>query len=506
MSFYPTRILDLSNNIVVLREDSPLERYACLSHCWGPVTDIVKTTKVTLADFKVQIPWDKLTNTFRDAIEICRRIGIFFLWIDSLCIIQDSTADWKEQAGKMGEIYENAYLILAATKAKDSSEGCYSQTEPEFIAETLPSYSDVYVRQVLPPFPTQWTEKRDAKSSVPLLHRAWCYQELRLSRRVLHFCAQEVIWQCQAMRRSESGDNDEDFGKDKSIYDRQTYAVVPYWKLAEKPTLLWYRTVQEYSSLNLTFDSDKMPALAALTQRMEVLRPDDQFLAGLWRKTLLLDMMWKVWPHPRYGRPSGRSAPTWSWASVQGQVMWDKSTEVMLPNVQLGHVQYSSIGPAHMGDITEAKIILYAPLIKAGKMFWRLFEGQNGRYKFPDKEEVDEKTAYDGEDGAVVNDIGIHSFWQDYPINETSDIGSSTDTETFIIPMGCAFEGAHAGICVRRTPGGSTYERFGRVELQHRTGTEWIVTNEGTHRRLEEAGVLSTAILKSLPTRRITLV
>ena len=507
MSFYPTRILDLSNDVVVLREDSPFERYACLSHCWGPVTDIVKTTKATLAEFETQIPWDKLTNTFRDAIDICRRLGIFFLWIDSLCIIQDSTKDWKEQAGKMGDIYENAYVILAATKAKDSSQGCYSQTEPEFIGDALPGYPDIYIRRILPDLPSRWTEKRDTQLSTPLLHRAWCYQEIRLARRVLHFCAQEVIWQCQAMRRSESGDSDEDFGKNKPIYDMLIYDVVPYWKLAEKPTLLWYRTVQEYSGLNLTFESDKMPALAALTQRMEVLRADDQFLAGLWRKTLLFDMLWKVWPQETHGRPATRSIPTWSWASVHGQVMWDTLTETILPNVQLVDVQYSSVGPTYMGDITEAKIILDAPLIKAGKMLWRLCEEQNGRYTFPDKEEVNEQTAPDGDDGSILNDIGIRSFWEDYFIDKTSDIGTSTDTESFIIPMGCVVRGVHAGICVRRDPDGSTYQRFGLVDLQHRIGTEWIMTEDGAHlQQTEKAGVMSTAILESLPTCRITLI
>lgn len=187
--------------------------------------------------------------------------------------------------------------------------------------------------------------------------------------------------------------------------------------------------------------------------------------------------------------------------------MWDTLTETILPNVQLVDVQYSSVGPTYMGDITEAKIILDAPLIKAGKMLWRLCEEQNGRYTFPDKEEVNEQTAPDGDDGSILNDIGIRSFWEDYFIDKTSDIGSSTDTESFIIPMGCVVRGAHAGICVRRDPDGSTYQRFGLVDLQHRIGTEWIMTEDGAHlQQTEEAGVMSTAILESLPTCRITLV
>jgi hypothetical protein len=181
-SFFPRRVLDLCNDLVILREDVRPQRYACLSHCWGSVTNILKTTKATLAEFKCEIPWSKLTKTFQDAIDICRRLGIFFPWIDALCIIQDSAVDWKDQAANMGHIYENAFVVMAATKAQDGSLGCYSQTEPEFNATAIPDYQDLYIRQQLHKFPTRWPEREKTKSSCPLLHRAWCYQEMRLSR------------------------------------------------------------------------------------------------------------------------------------------------------------------------------------------------------------------------------------------------------------------------------------------------------------------------------------
>src|SRR5207248_1550342 len=111
----------------------------------------------------------------------------------------------------------------------------------------------------------------------------------------------------------------------------------------ENPRLLWYRTVQEYSRLKLTFEKDKMPALAALTQRMESMRVGDRFLAGLWEKTLLLDLLWMVWPSPKRGRPSIRRAPTWSWASVQSQVMWDSTLKSTLSSVQLIDIRYITV-------------------------------------------------------------------------------------------------------------------------------------------------------------------
>ena len=89
----PTRLLDLSGGNVVLREDQISERYACLSHCWGTGGDILKTTTESQSKFHVQVPWEEIPKTFRDAIDICRRLDIQFLWIDSLCIIQDSDED-----------------------------------------------------------------------------------------------------------------------------------------------------------------------------------------------------------------------------------------------------------------------------------------------------------------------------------------------------------------------------------------------------------------------------
>lgn len=91
-------------------------------------------------------------------------------------------------------------------------------------------------------------------------------------------------------KESESGCSDEDLARDESHYAWMKYEAVPYWKLADSNIrLLWYRTVQEYSRLQLTFEKDQIPALAALIQRIESKRVGDRFLAGLWEKTLLLD-------------------------------------------------------------------------------------------------------------------------------------------------------------------------------------------------------------------------
>jgi hypothetical protein len=99
-------------------------------------------------------------------------LGIDFLWIDSLCIIQDSTSDWKGESAKMASIYENAFLTIASTKSKEGAAGCYTTTSAEFLAISVPD-TDIFVHQQPPKFPTHRGQKDPEKW--PLLKRGWAY-------------------------------------------------------------------------------------------------------------------------------------------------------------------------------------------------------------------------------------------------------------------------------------------------------------------------------------------
>ena len=84
--------------------EQELAHYTTLSHCWGK-KHIVTTTKATLEQRKLEVPWLLLSRTFQDAITITRELGIRYIWIDSLCIIQDDKEDWERVSAKMAEIY-----------------------------------------------------------------------------------------------------------------------------------------------------------------------------------------------------------------------------------------------------------------------------------------------------------------------------------------------------------------------------------------------------------------
>lgn len=127
--FIPTRLIDLEGICPRLRLRSDLDKdhiqYATLSHCWGSSEkQIMKLTGSTFADYLLEIATEKLPKTFRDAVEICRKLDIRYLWIDSLCIIQDDIDDWAKESITMSSVYGGCMLCIAATSALDSSQGC----------------------------------------------------------------------------------------------------------------------------------------------------------------------------------------------------------------------------------------------------------------------------------------------------------------------------------------------------------------------------------------------
>ncbi|KAI1413140.1 HET-domain-containing protein [Hypoxylon sp. FL1857] len=353
-SYCPKRVLDVRNGKLVLREELDENRYACLSHCWGPSQSPIKTLTSTIDDFKRNIPWSSLSKTFQDAVDICRRLGIDYIWIDSICIIQDSDEDWRIESMKMADIYENAYLTIAATKSTDGTGGCYSSADPETVSCRPIVENLVYCRKKPPEFNQFYR-----RMNWPLLSRAWVYQEMRLSPRVLHFGSEEVIWQCRTCRRSESRSNDSDAPTTLTYNDRY---------VAKSDLLGWYNTVYEYSHLALTFEKDRFAALAAVAQREASSRsPNDAFLLGLWKKTLLRDLLWQVVPHQKLQRRSDLKAPTWTWASIMSRVTWPelgKSTNLnLLDCTKLEYVDVQYTGSSYLGRYERGALRICAPLI-----------------------------------------------------------------------------------------------------------------------------------------------
>jgi hypothetical protein len=199
----PTRILDVGSDendqptIKLIQTRSEEAQYACLSHCWGNIRALV-TERNNLASRVEGIDWDALPRTFQDAVLITRNLDLRYLWIDSLCIIQDDLDDWRQESANMTSTYANSYITIAATKSPGDTGGCFSTRSPYHRDHRLSLKrpdstrleTDLYVREKIAHIGEQGAID-------PLLKRGWVCQERLLSPRVLHFCEKELVWECQ---------------------------------------------------------------------------------------------------------------------------------------------------------------------------------------------------------------------------------------------------------------------------------------------------------------------
>lgn len=132
----PSRLIDVGacekdNLKLCLGENLPADlRYATLSHCWGTIPDKVTLIQRKLKAWQTMIPNEALMPTFRDAIVVTRRLGMRYLWIDSLCIIQDSKPDWLYESSRMSNVYKYAHCNIAATASESDASGMFCPRDP----------------------------------------------------------------------------------------------------------------------------------------------------------------------------------------------------------------------------------------------------------------------------------------------------------------------------------------------------------------------------------------
>lgn len=336
-STLPTRVLDVSLDpgLVFLRQSAKTEKgtYVALSHVWGGIVPI-RTTAETMPLFEDGIRLEDLPQTFRDAVFMTRYLECRYLWIDSLCIIQDSREDWETEAGRMAQVYGNALVTLAAVSSGNSNGGLFSKHETNAVKHTIRRVGADGTEVIIEVRPA--LEHTSYYTSSPyglppgvnafLLGRAWCFQEYLLSPRVLLFTEWETLWVCRFRRDCNCGQNNE---ATRSLVS-ESELKIRFDRILrnDSPTevhLLWTDIVSAYSVKDITFATDKLAALAGIASLFSG-KDLGIYLKGLWETTLIPDLFWEVsqaivdyWDIK--GRRSGdASMPSWSWASVDGPV------------------------------------------------------------------------------------------------------------------------------------------------------------------------------------------
>ena len=278
------------------------------------------------------IPITELSHTASDAVKITRSLGLPYLWIDSLCIAQDSEEDWLREAPRMMEVYGSAVINIAATSGADNDAGCLPEqnenlSEPVIVVLEGTGLPDG--RYVL--YDCKYRE--DAFRGMPLLKRGWVAQELLLAPRVLHFCKTEMFWECPELIASEMYQPGLPPGMVAPSIPRELA-----WKalkslpghaaaltddnsvtLHEVLWRVWPEVIAYYSFCGLTYMSDKLAAISGIAKLVRH-SFGVEYCAGLWNQDLEYQLLWTGRTSgPRYP-PSTYRAPTWSWASMDGGV------------------------------------------------------------------------------------------------------------------------------------------------------------------------------------------
>lgn len=269
------------------------------------------------------IPLLQLPLTFRNAISVTKRLGIRYLWIDSMCIIQDSDDDWLEQSACMWAIYMNSYCTLAATASTNGNRGLFRDREPyattpQRINATWDGLEKGFYNCTLE---SEWTTE---VIQAPLNRRGWVLQERLLSSRVLHFAESQVYWNCEDLLASEALPHGLPKKLGTESFTRDWHWIKPKPLNVDffKRLIIWHNWVAYYSKCALTRDSDKLVAVSGMArlvhQRYYI---NYTYLAGLWSRDLARQLLWETgYPNEVHSRPNVYRAPSWSWASIDGPI------------------------------------------------------------------------------------------------------------------------------------------------------------------------------------------
>lgn len=329
----PTRILDVnpgeSGEIQLVVSDGTPHPYVALSHRWGKLEDVACTTTKNISERIKQISLASLSPLFRDAVEITRFLGIKYLWIDSLCIIQDDPEEWNQEAVRMSSTFQHAEIAISALRSEDGSSGFLGPRYEESVA-----------------IPFRKTAKKKIEGSIllrlgvssfeleygALNRRGWIFQERILPRRILSFSNKTTYFECQSLIRDEGSGTpwptprggyasmNGPSGYRKFNSALEDLAIDPNSRNRESVFLQWRIMVQKLSELELTYERDRLPAFHGLAKRMER-AVGTTYTHGLWTEDIILGLSWQVylWPDSEILSPKSRSIPSWSWAASRGQ-------------------------------------------------------------------------------------------------------------------------------------------------------------------------------------------
>ncbi|KAF4946769.1 hypothetical protein FGADI_10973 [Fusarium gaditjirri] len=391
--WHPKRLIHVGNEqqsprLIISENERPEGSYAALSHCWGEDPKFFMLTSDNLFDLCREIQLQSLPASFRDAITTCRRIGIPYIWIDSLCILQSglgSHEDWLSHSEDMHRVYHNCDLNISIDVSGSPHGGAFRSRDPTYLQDCY-VWTPFYA---LPKSPRESehdtggdtgsnTEKSSlwnicaifttddffwARLHLPLSRRAWVFQERLLSPRTLHFGSDRISWECDRSHNlteylPEGVSDDRWYGFDCLAQD--AFSVREYGDLFT----YYYDLVFPYMSRQLSHpDEDKLVAFAAVARRCIPWFGSD-YCAGIFRSTMPQALLWKMFAIGDLGRSKVYRAPSWSWASLDCRVNFDILDGEGIVHVDVADVAVELVDPNNQfGPVKSASLILTGPLV-----------------------------------------------------------------------------------------------------------------------------------------------
>jgi hypothetical protein len=365
----PSRLVDvsaLSTGTVCIkhRRDIPLHdrRYLALSHCWGGPADLRTYNKSTREMFESTIPLDQMAKTFMDLFRLANQLGIRYVWIDALCILQNDSDDWHSEASTMFQVYLWATLTVVAAASWSSNGGLFRAAQsPRKSHCLLYGQSDKGNAGDSCTFAGPKCDLEDAMRPDNNIRwsrwgsRAWTLQEQTLSSRTVYFTETGLAFEKKDVHNGETSglmmDTTENgvqldswmrSREEPEGHDDQSVSSSKLTDTRTDPLRTWWAWVSTYTHRSLTNPNDRAIAILGLAQYLSDPIQHDQkprYLAGLWEQNLTTSLLWYV-RLAADTRPLITRAPTWSWLSVQGGIVNDSvGSTVATTGVEIDRVE-----------------------------------------------------------------------------------------------------------------------------------------------------------------------
>jgi len=393
LQFSPTRLIDIkASRLIETRQlDGSAVNYVAFTHCWGPTMPEAGMTRLeNLDNHKHSLSLSMLPKSYRDAILVAKGLSIQYIWIDSLCIIQNSLEDWEFESAQMGLVYSHAWCTIASSSARSCHEGMHLKRKEKEASCGFMAQDSQHRQMQVRLFETQTTWESFYQSN-PLNKRGWTFQERELSPRVLHFSEDQMWWECRTVRKQEDKPPEpiprsrrrqrriEKAAARENVRNAVVYtngsaahinqamqlrcldnmlqlpiptaniSILQKLILTEARYNTWHSVIEDYSTRTFSRITDRFPALSGLASEIQATH-GGEYVAGMWQDDLLRSLLWRRVPqsagsHTDTRRPPDYRAPSWSWASIDIAVNYD------LVTLHRSQIDKTAPTTAHISDV-----------------------------------------------------------------------------------------------------------------------------------------------------------